>query len=213
MTQNLTNQPNFSKYLDGLVPVIIQDKITKNVLMLGFMNQGALEITKQIKKVTFWSRSKNRLWTKGEESGNFLLVDDIVKDILVDCDQDTILIRVNPIGNTCHTGVDTCFGEKNQISNLHKLEKTIQARLQDLPKDSYIASLSQKGINKIAQKVGEEAVEVVIESKDDNESLFLGECADLIFHLLILINYKGFELHDIVEVLEERGIPQNFILE
>lgn len=205
MTQNLTNQPNFSKYLDSLIPVIIQDKITKNVLMLGFMNQEALEITKQIKKVTFWSRSKNRLWTKGEESSHFLLVDDIEKDILIDCDQDTILIKVNPIGNACHTGADTCFGEVNTISNLDKLEKTIQARLQDLPEDSYITSLSRKGINKIAQKVGEEAVEVVIEAKDNNESLFLGECADLIFHLLILINYKGFELQDIIDILEKRS--------
>lgn len=187
---------------DGLVPVIVQDSITRQVLMLGYMNAEAYEQTSQTKKVTFFSRSKNRLWTKGEESGNFLNV----IDIQVDCDADTLLIQAKPEGPTCHMGTDTCWGEKNtdNYGFLSHLEKTIAERRTEDSDTSYTASLFKKGINKIAQKVGEEAVEVVIEAKDDNDDLFLNESADLLFHYLILLQAKGFSLEDVVGVLKER---------
>lgn len=194
---------DFSKNSDGLVPCVIQDFKTKTVLMLGFMNAEALEKTQQESKVTFYSRTKQRLWTKGETSGNFLLV----KEILADCDNDTILIKAEPIGPVCHTGADTCFNEENKTSELGfltHLENTIEDRKNNPTEKSYTASLFAKGINKIAQKVGEEAVEIVIEAKDDNADLFKGEAADLLFHYLILLQAKGFKLDDIIEVLKTR---------
>ncbi|UJH67251.1 bifunctional phosphoribosyl-AMP cyclohydrolase/phosphoribosyl-ATP diphosphatase HisIE [Allomuricauda sp. SCSIO 65647] len=194
---------DFTKNPDGLIPAIIQDAKTKNVLMLGFMNDEALQKTKDTKKVTFFSRSKQRLWTKGEESGNFLKL----VDIKVDCDKDTLLVAVNPVGPTCHTGTDTCWGEENTqaFGFLSHLEDIITSRKKNQEDEkSYVASLFRKGINKIAQKVGEEAVEMVIEAKDDNDDLFLNESADLLFHLLILLQAKGFELNDVVKVLESR---------
>ncbi|MEM8764354.1 MAG: bifunctional phosphoribosyl-AMP cyclohydrolase/phosphoribosyl-ATP diphosphatase HisIE [Bacteroidota bacterium] len=194
---------DFDKSPDGLVPAIVQDAVTKNVLMLGYMNKEALQKTLDTEKVTFFSRSKQRLWTKGETSGNFL---DLVR-IKADCDKDALLVEVNPNGPTCHTGTDTCWGEENSSSYgfLSQLEEVIQDRKenQDAQK-SYVASLFQKGINKIAQKVGEEAVETVIEAKDDNDELFLNESADLLFHYLILLNAKGFQLDNIAQVLKDR---------
>ena len=188
---------------NSLIPAIIQDNETKTVLMLGYMNQEALDQTLATQKVTFFSRSKNRLWTKGEESGNFLNLVSIKND----CDNDTLLIQVNPVGPTCHTGSDTCWQEDN-VSNygfLLKLENTIQERKENATSEkSYVASLFEKGINKMAQKVGEEAVEVVIEAKDNNDDLFLSESADLLFHYLILLQAKGFKLNDVVEVLKSR---------
>lgn len=196
-------QIDFNKNQDGLVPAIIQDAITKNVLMLGYMNQEALDRTKERKKVTFFSRSKQRLWTKGEESGNFLNVVEIKSD----CDNDTLLVAVKPDGPTCHTGSDTCWDEANtsSFSFLSQLEKTIEKRRAHADESSsYVASLFKKGINKIAQKVGEEAVETVIEAKDDNDKLFLYESADLLFHYLILLQAKGFTLKDIESELKKR---------
>jgi phosphoribosyl-AMP cyclohydrolase / phosphoribosyl-ATP pyrophosphohydrolase len=192
---------DFSKYSDGLVPAIIQDATTNVVLMLGFMNEAALQKTQELQKVTFYSRSKQRLWTKGEESGNFLEL----KEIKVDCDNDTLLIKANPVGPVCHTGADTCWNEPNTSNDfLSALEKIIADRKNNPSDKSYTSSLFTKGINKVAQKVGEEAVELVIESKDDNKELFLGEAADLLFHYLILLQAKGFELKDVVKVLKER---------
>ena len=194
---------DFSKYTDGLVPAIIQDDTTGKVLMLGFMNKEAMSKTEELQKVTFFSRSKNRLWTKGEESGNFLLL----KSISSDCDSDTLLIKANPVGPVCHTGADTCFNEKNEGDNfLFALEKIIADRKSNPTDESYTSSLFKKGINKIAQKVGEEAVELVIESKDDNDILFKDEAADLLFHYLILLQAKGFGLEDIIGVLKRRHI-------
>ena len=186
----------------GLAPVIIQDSETKNVLMLGYMNREAYDKTMEIEKVTFFSRSKGRLWTKGEESGNFLKVVEIKND----CDLDTLLIQVIPMGPTCHKGTDNCWGEENKqkFGFLSKLEDVIQDRKENLNEESYVASLFKKGINKVAQKVGEEAVEVVIEAKDDNDELFLDESADLLFHYLILLQAKGYKLADIVNVLRLR---------
>lgn len=194
---------DFSKNSNGLVPAIVQDNETKNVLMLGYMNEKALDTTLSTRKVTFFSRSKNRLWTKGEESGNFLEVISISED----CDNDTLLVKVKPMGPTCHTGLDTCWQEANnqEFGFLSKLEKTITERREKAEtENSYVASLFEKGINKIAQKVGEEAVEVVIESKDSNDDLFLNESADLLFHYLILLQAKGFKLNDVVSILESR---------
>ncbi|SNY99868.1 bifunctional phosphoribosyl-AMP cyclohydrolase/phosphoribosyl-ATP diphosphatase HisIE [Flagellimonas pacifica] len=194
---------NFNKNRDGLIPAIIQDAATKNVLMLGYMNQEALNATQETKKVTFYSRSKKRLWTKGEESGNFL---NLVK-IKNDCDNDTLLITVNPVGPTCHKGTDTCWAEENvqDYGFLSTLEKIITSRKEDTDNpDSYVASLFRKGINKIAQKVGEEAVETVIEAKDDDEELFLNESADLLFHYLILLQAKGYKLENIINMLKSR---------
>lgn len=194
---------DFNKNSDGLIPAIIQDAITKNVLMLGYMNQEAFDKTLETNQVTFFSRTKNRLWTKGEESGHFLNVVSIQND----CDQDTLLIQVNPVGPTCHKGTDTCWGEKNEptFGFLSQLEEVIKNRREaGNAEKSYVASLFEKGINKIAQKVGEEAIEVVIEAKDDNDDLFVNEGADLLFHYLILLQAKGFTLKDIVKVLENR---------
>lgn len=186
---------------DGLIPVIIQDATTRQVLMLGYMNQEAFEKTTREGVVTFFSRSKNRLWTKGETSGHFLHV----IDWKVDCDQDTLLFRVRPQGPVCHTGSDTCFNESNHDTHfLHYLEQVIQQRRDQPAESSYTASLFRKGINKIAQKVGEEAVELVIEAKDNDETLFLNEAADLMFHYLVLLSAKGYALQDVISVLEKR---------
>jgi phosphoribosyl-AMP cyclohydrolase / phosphoribosyl-ATP pyrophosphohydrolase len=186
----------------GLIPAIIQDIDTKNVLMLAYMNQEAYNKTIETKKVTFFSRSKNRLWTKGEESGNFLNL----VDIKVDCDNDTLLVSVRPEGPACHTGKDTCWNEENKstFGFLSELEKIIKDRKNNPTDKSYTSSLFNKGINKIAQKVGEEAVELVIEAKDNHKDLFLNEAADLIFHFLVLLREKGFELDNVVEILRER---------
>ena len=194
---------NFNKYSDGLVPAVIQDAVTNKVLMLGFMSEAALAKTKGLQQVTFFSRSKNRLWTKGEESGNYLFV----KEIRIDCDDDTLLIKVNPAGPVCHTGADTCWNEKNKAGNfLEQLENMIEERKSNPDESSYTSSLFAKGINKIAQKVGEEAIELVIEAKDDNADLFKNEAADLLFHYLILLQAKGFKFDDVIKVLESRHI-------
>ncbi len=194
---------DFSKNTDGLIPAIIQDSQTKTVLMLGFMNAEAYQKTVDTKKVTFYSRTKQRLWTKGEESGNFLNLIDIKND----CDNDTLLIQVKPEGPTCHKGTDTCWADENKADYgfISNLENTIQLRRENADSEkSYVASLFKLGINKIAQKVGEEAIEVVIEAKDDNDDLFLSESADLLFHYLILLQAKGFKLNDVVEILKSR---------
>ena len=191
----------FSKYADGLVPAVIQDDITGKVLMLGFMNEAALAKTQELKKVTFFSRSKNRLWTKGEESGNFLLL----KSIESDCDNDSLLIKVDPVGPVCHKGTDTCWSENNTHSNfLFRLEAIIADRKNNPSEKSYTSSLFEKGINKIAQKVGEEAVELVIEAKDNDANLFKNEAADLLFHYLILLQAKGHTLSEIQDILISR---------
>jgi len=190
---------DFSK-TNGLVPVIIQNYQNQQVLMLGYMNEEAFAKTQSEGKVTFFSRSKNRLWTKGETSGNFLLV----KDILVDCDNDTILIKADPVGPTCHTGSTTCFKEETAKGFLYELQQTIAQRIDENDVDSYTNKLYRKGINKVAQKVGEEAVELVIEAKDDNEDLFKNEAADLLYHLLILLKTKNVKLEDIELVLKNR---------
>lgn len=213
MTEKLRKMNiNFNKNNDGLVPAIIQDATTKNVLMLGYMNEEALKKTQDTKLVTFFSRTKKRLWTKGEESGNVLNL----VDIKLDCDNDTLLITVNPKGPTCHKGSDTCWNEVNTESYgfLTQLENTIAERIEvskidpDLRQDdkkSYVVSLFDKGINKVAQKVGEEAVEVVIEAKDNNDDLFLNESADLLFHYLMLLQAKGFKLNDVISILQRRS--------
>ena len=194
---------DFSKSAHGLIPAIIQDSETKAVLMLGYMNAESYQKTLDTKKVTFFSRSKQRLWTKGEESGNFLNLVDIKND----CDDDTLLIQVKPEGPTCHTGSDTCWQETNnqKYGFISDLENTIKTRRENADSEkSYVASLFKLGMNKIAQKVGEEAIEVVIEAKDDNDDLFLSESADLLFHYLILLQAKGFQLNDVVDVLKSR---------
>jgi phosphoribosyl-ATP pyrophosphohydrolase/phosphoribosyl-AMP cyclohydrolase len=195
------------KKLNGLIPVIIQDASTDTVLMLVFMNSAALDKTREEGKVTFFSRTKNRLWTKGEESGNFLHV----VEILEDCDKDTLLIKANPAGPVCHTGTDTCFDERNIASQdseglafIAQLQQLIHNRKEEMPEGSYTTSLFSEGINKIAQKVGEEAVELVIESKDNNDELFLNEAADLLYHLLVLLTAKGKDIKDVTAVLEQR---------
>ena len=194
---------DFTKNNDGLVPAIIQDAATKNVLMLGYMNQEAFDKTVATKLVTFFSRTKNRLWTKGEESGNTLTL----IAVKLDCDSDSLLLQVNPNGPTCHKGTDTCWSESNTANYgfISTLEATIANRIEsaDTTK-SYIASLFSEGINKVAQKVGEEAVEVIIEAKDNNDDLFLSESADLLFHYLLLLQAKGFQLNDVVSVLKSR---------
>jgi phosphoribosyl-ATP pyrophosphohydrolase/phosphoribosyl-AMP cyclohydrolase len=191
---------DFAKYSDGLVPAIIQDNSTGKVLMLGFMNEEALEKTKTIGKVTFYSRSKQRLWTKGEESGNFLEL----RSIIADCDNDTLLIKADPVGPVCHTGADTCFAETNSKDILQTLGEIIKQRFDDRSDKSYTSGLFDKGINKVAQKVGEEAIELVIEAKDDNKELFLNEAADLLFHYMVLLQAKGFSLQDVKEILQQR---------
>ncbi len=193
-------QPDFTKS-DGLIPVIIQDAKTLQVLMLGYMNAAALEKTRVEKRVTFFSRSKQRLWTKGESSGNFLEVE----DLHIDCDNDTILIKATPQGPTCHTGSTSCFGEETDKGFLYKLEETIAQRIDTNDEKSYTNKLYRRGINKVAQKVGEEAVELVIEAKDDDADLFKNEAADLLYHLLILLKAKGFTLTEIESVLAERA--------
>ena len=193
-------KPDFSKYADGLVPAIIQDATTNKVLMLGFMNEEALNKTNTEGKVTFFSRSKQRLWTKGETSNNFLLV----KEIIADCDNDTLLIKASPTGPVCHTGNDTCFNENNSSFSLEKLESVITERKNNPSASSYTSSLFSKGINKIAQKVGEEAVELVIESKDENKEKFLSEAADLLYHYLVLLQAKNYKLEDVTNILAQR---------
>lgn len=193
---------DFLKNTDGLIPAVIQDSETGKVLMLGYMNAEAYEKTVRENIVTFYSRSKQRLWTKGETSNNFLHV----KEMLVDCDGDTLLIKVQPAGPTCHTGADTCFDEVNQGKGLflNYLQSIIRDRKQNPTDKSYTSSLFKKGVNKIAQKVGEEAVELVIEAKDSNDDLFKGEAADLLYHYLILLEQKNMDLDDIIAVLQER---------
>jgi len=194
---------DFEKNNDGLVPAIVQDFLTRQVLMLGYMNKEAYEKTVETGKVTFFSRTKNRLWTKGEESGNFLNLISMKND----CDNDSLLIKVKPEGPTCHKGTGTCWNESNEqnFGFLTELENVIKSRRFNAnSKKSYVASLFEKGINKIAQKVGEEAVEIVIEAKDNNDDLFLNEGADLLFHYLILLQAKGYTLKDVVKVLEGR---------
>ncbi len=192
---------NFEKYSDGLVPAVVQDAATNKVLMLGFMNAEAVELTRKSGKVTFFSRSRQQLWTKGETSGNFLEL----KEMLLDCDGDTLLIKAIPSGAICHTGADTCFEEKNEAENfLFELEKIILDRKNNPSESSYTSELFRKGINKIAQKVGEEAVELVIEAKDDDETLFKNEAADLLYHFLILLAAKNIKLKDVTDVLENR---------
>lgn len=192
---------NFDKYPDKLVPAIIQDDATNAVLMLGYMNQEALSKTITEGKVTFYSRTKKRLWTKGETSGNYL----IVKEILTDCDNDSILIKVKPMGNTCHLGEYSCFKEKESKGFLYKLEEIIDSRIKGNDDKSYTRKLYEKGINKIAQKVGEEAVELVIEAKDNNDELFKNEAADLLYHLLVLLNKKRVKLEEIEDILLQRN--------
>lgn len=187
--------------LDGLIPAVVQDYFTKNVLMVGFMNREAIEKTQSEGKVTFYSRSKNRLWTKGETSNNFLLL----KSMKLDCDNDTVLIMASPAGPACHKGNDTCFGEKQNIAtDLSFLESTVQDRVAHPKEGSYTNQLLKAGINKVAQKVGEEAVELVIEAKDDNKELFLNEASDLMYHYLVLLAAKGYRLDDVINVLKER---------
>lgn len=191
---------DFNKNKDGLLPVIVQDSDTKVVLMQAYMNQEALQKTIDTNQVTFFSRSKNRLWTKGETSGNFL----ILQKILPDCDNDALLIYAKPKGVVCHTGNETCFNEKNETNFLDKLQAIIKERKNSTDENSYTKKLFEKGINKIAQKVGEEAIEVVIEAKDDNADLFKNECADLLFHFLILLEAKNTKLDEIIDILKER---------
>jgi len=201
LLDSMNNDLDFDK-VGGLIPAIIQDATTNKVLMLGYMNQEALEKTKAEKIVTFYSRSKERLWTKGETSGNFLEV----KEISDDCDGDTLLIKVKPVGAVCHTGSDTCFDESNKgkAAFLNYLQGIIRQRKENPSTDSYTSKLFAKGLNKIAQKVGEEAVELVIEAKDNNTHLFKNEAADLLFHYLILLEEKNINLDEIIEVLQER---------
>lgn len=191
-------QVDFSK---GLIPAIIQHHLTRKALMLGFMNEEALQKTQAEGKVTFFSRSKNRLWTKGETSGNFLFV----KEIICDCDNDTLLITVAPAGPACHTGSETCFNETDAKGFLYQLENTIQDRKKNPKEESYTTKIFSAGINKIAQKVGEEATELIIEAKDDNSELFLNEAADLMYHYLLLLSAKGFSLEDVEKVLRSRA--------
>lgn len=192
---------NFEKYADKLVPAIVQDAETRQVLMLGFMNREAFAATRESGKVTFYSRSRQTLWTKGETSGNFL----DVREITLDCDADTILIKAIPSGATCHTGAETCFAEKNEQSDfLFELEKIVNDRRENPNENSYTSKLLAKGINKIAQKVGEEAVELVIEAKDENQDLFKSEAADLLYHFVVLLAAKNVALQDVINVLQTR---------
>ena len=185
----------------GLVPVIIQDYLNLKVLMLGYMNQDAFDKTLQEKRVTFFSRSKNRLWTKGESSGNFLEL----MDWKLDCDNDTILIKAKPLGPTCHKGTTTCFAEETDKGFLYELQQTISDKIDNNDENSYTNELYKRGINKVAQKVGEEAVELIIETKDNNDELFLNEAADLLYHYLILLKAKGFTIEDVEKILKSRS--------
>ncbi|MFL5765609.1 MAG: bifunctional phosphoribosyl-AMP cyclohydrolase/phosphoribosyl-ATP diphosphatase HisIE [Bacteroidia bacterium] len=194
--------PDFSKSENGLIPAIVQDVDTQKVLMLGYMNEEAFRLTNALRKVTFFSRSRKRLWTKGEESGNFL---ELISMVL-DCDGDTVLVKAKPSGPVCHTGSDTCFSESNEAPFIEELERIIADRKSRPAENSYVSGLYAAGINKIAQKVGEEAVELVIEAKDNNNELFKNEAADLLFHYLILLSAKGFRLDDIIKVLAIRHL-------
>lgn len=198
--------PNFDKG-EGLIPAIVQDAETLKVLMLGYMDKAAWQQTQDTGKVTFFSRSKQRIWVKGETSGNFLHL----KEMILDCDEDTLLVKASPDGPTCHTGADTCFKEDNEnhVQFINYLESIIKDRKENPSDKSYTTSLFQKGINKVAQKVGEEAVELVIEAKDDNEELFLGEAADLLFHYLVLLEAKDIPLQKVIELLKKRHRPSN----
>ena len=191
---------DFNKSNEGLVPVVIQNYLNNQVLMLGYMDEEAFNKTKELGKVTFFSRSKNRLWTKGEASGNFLEV----KTMAVDCDNDTILIKAKPQGPTCHTGSTTCFDEVSNHGFIYELEQAIHDRIDADLQESYTNQLFKKGINKVAQKVGEEAVELVIEAKDNNDDFFLNEAADLMYHFLILLKAKGFQINDVENILKSR---------
>ena len=194
-------KPDFSKYADALVPVIVQDDVTNIVLMLGFMNEEALIKTQETNLVTFFSRTKQRLWVKGETSNNFLHL----KDAKLDCDNDTILIKASPEGPVCHTGADTCFNEQNESANfITHLEKIILDRQENPDESSYTNSLFKNGINAVAQKVGEEAIELIIDAKDDDDERFLNEAADLMFHYLVLLRAKGFSLADVNDILRKR---------
>lgn len=196
---------DFAKYADGLVPAVVQDYNTQKVLMLGFMNEEALKQTQETGLVTFFSRSKGRLWTKGEESGNHLLL----RQILADCDKDSLLVKAEPKGPVCHTGADTCWSEKNHREDfLQYLEDIVRLRRTSNDETSYVKKLFGRGINKIAQKVGEEAVELVIEAKDVNRPLFLGEAADLLFHYIVLLQAKDCSLADVIQVLKDRHQPK-----
>ena len=193
--------------MDGLVPAIIQDATTKNVLMLGFMNEEAYEKTLATKHVTFWSRTRNTLWTKGETSGHFLNL----VDMKIDCDNDTLLVRVNPVGPTCHTGTDTCWGEENESNPLlflSELQSFIDKREQEMPEGSYTTSLFTKGVNKIAQKVGEEALETVIEATNGTDDHLVYEASDLLYHLIVLLTEKGLRIEDVAEELHKRHDPE-----
>ena len=193
--------------MDGLVPAIIQDATTKNVLMLGFMNDEAYEKTLATKHVTFWSRTRNTLWTKGETSGHFLNL----VDMKIDCDNDTLLVRVNPVGPTCHTGTDTCWGEENESNPLlflSELQSFIDKRKQEMPEGSYTTSLFTKGVNKIAQKVGEEALETVIEATNGTDDHLVYEASDLLYHLIVLLTEKGLRIEDVAEELHKRHDPE-----
>ena len=193
---------DFSKNKDGLVPAVIQDNNTNKVLMLGYLNNESLRLTIRTNVVHFYSRTKQRIWKKGEESGNELHVVSLKED----CDNDTVLIKVNPVGPVCHKGDDTCFEEVNKSENfIEILEDVIQNRKNNLEESSYISNLFKKGTNKIAQKVGEEAVEMVIEAKDNNGRLFLNESADLLFHYLILLQDKGYKMKNVIDVLKSRS--------
>jgi phosphoribosyl-AMP cyclohydrolase / phosphoribosyl-ATP pyrophosphohydrolase len=192
------------KKSEGLIPCIVQDATTRVVLMLGYMNEEALNKTLAEKRLTFFSRTKKRLWTKGETSKNYLNL----VDVTADCDSDTLLFEVNPTGPTCHTGADTCFNEKNEESGLNFLEAIIQERVKNPKEGSYTNSLLNSGINKVAQKVGEEAVELVIEAKDNNKELFLGEAADLMYHYQVLLAAKGFNMEDVAAVLRSRHLKK-----
>lgn len=199
LTKKNITQLDFAKG-DGLLPVVVQDAKTRSVLMLGYVNEAALLQTVQSQKVTFYSRSKQRLWTKGESSGNFLHL----VDLQVDCDQDTLLALVNPAGPTCHQGTETCFGTPNEGDFVSKLESVIQDRRDNPNEQSYTASLFRKGINKVAQKVGEEAVELVIEAKDNDKDLFLNEAADLLYHYLVLLAAKNYSWAEVLDILKSR---------
>lgn len=199
ITQENLTEIDFAKG-EGLVPAIIQDAVTREVLMQGYMNQEALQTTFEKEIVTFFSRSKNRLWTKGESSGNYLRL----VTVRADCDRDSLLITVNPVGPACHTGTDTCWGQENRGDFLQHLERTIQQRRDNPSEGSYTSQLLARGINKVAQKVGEEAIELVIEAKDDDKDLFLNEAADLMYHYLVLLAAKGYTLEEVKEVLRGR---------
>lgn len=196
-------KPDFTKTADGLLPAIVQDVRTRQVLMQAYMNEDAYLLTQQTQRATFWSRSRGALWVKGETSGNYLHV----KTMLLDCDGDSILIKAEPAGPVCHTGASTCWNESNEPDFLRKLEETIRQRKNDPSATSYTSALLARGINKVAQKVGEEAVELVIEAKDDNRELFLGEAADLLYHYLVLLTAKNCSLADVLAVLEQRHKP------